>query len=411
MFEATQHRRAPARRLLGQTARAISLLVTLSVGIGPRVAAAAPYTPNDGSTVLATIPASARHTSTAIRHRASERLDVALPLARLYIQEARSSGDLRFLGYAEATLAPWVKPAPDRRADPGARVWGPSADALVLQATIQQSRHDFAGALDTLRQALVLRPEDPQAWLTSATVLRVLGRFAEARGACRRLSLSVGAAAMELCSRPVDALSGSLAASYERVRSVSSQGMPNEERAWRDSELGEMAVRLGRDAEAEHWFKNGLQFSPADFYVRAAYADLLLGQRRSRDALALLQGRESLEPLLLRVALAQKDLREPGLSESRARLAAAFASEAQRGEGIHRREEARFLLDVVGDARGALRAALANWQVQHEVDDVLVLIRAAKAAGDPSAAVPAMQFVRQHHLEDVRIAAAMEDRA
>ncbi len=388
MVAATQHRRASARRFL-------TLLITAAA----QVAAAAPHTPADGSTVLATIPASARHTSTGIRHLAGERLDVALPLARLYIQEARSSGDLRFLGYAEGTLAAWVKPG------------AASADALVLQATIQQSRHDFAGALDTLRQALVLRPQDPQAWLTSATVLRVLGRFDEARGACRRLSLSVGAAVMELCSRPVDALSGSLAASYERVRDVSSPGMPNDERAWRDSELGEMAVRLGRDAEAEHWFKNGLQFSSNDFYIRAAYADLLLSQGRARETLVLLQGRESLEPLLLRVALAQRVLRDPGLTESRARLSAAFAAEAQRGEGIHRREESRFLLDVVGDARGALRAALANWQVQHEVDDVLVLIRAARGAGEPSAAAPAMQFVRQHHLEDVRIAAAMEDRA
>ena len=400
MFEATQHRRAPARRFL--------ILLIIAVA---RVVAAAPYTPDDGSKVLATIPASARHTSTATRQKASERLDVALPLAKLYIQEARSSGDLRFLGYAEATLAPWIKPDPGRPASPGARGDARSPDALVLQATIQQSRHDFAGALDTLRQALVLRPEDPQAWLTSATVLRVLGRFDEARDACKRLSLSVGAAAMELCSRPVDALSGSLAASYERVRDVSSQGMAPDERAWRDSELGEMAVRLGRDAEAEHWFKNGLQFSPDDFYIRAAYADLLLSQRRAREALVLLRGRESLEPLLLRVALAQKDLREPGLAESRTRLAAAFASEAQRGEAIHRREQARFLLDVTGDARAALQAALANWQVQHEVDDVLVLIRAAQVAGEASAAAPAMQFVRQHNLEDVRIAAAMENRS
>jgi tetratricopeptide (TPR) repeat protein len=360
---------------------------------------------------LATIPASARHTSSGTRHLAGQRLDVALPLARLYIQEARSSGDLRFLGYAEATLAPWIEPDSGRRADPAARAGVPSADALVLQATIQQSRHDFAGALDTLRTALALRPQDPQAWLTSATILRVLGRFDEARGACRRLSASVGPAVMELCSRPVEALSGSLAASYDRVRDISSQGMPNDERAWRDSELGEMAVRLGRDVEAEHWFNNGLQFSPDDFYIRAAYADLLLSQGRGREVLALLRGRESLEPLLLRMALAQRVLRDVGLADSRVRLSAAFAEEAQRGEGIHRREEARFLLDVVGDARGALRAALANWQVQHEVDDVLILLRAARAAGEPSAAAPALQFVLQHHLEDIRIAAAMKDRS
>ena len=54
---------------------------------------------------------------------------------------------------------------------------------------------------------------------------------------------------------------------------------------------------------------------------------------------------------------------------------------------------------------------MANWQVQHEVDDALILIRAARAAGEPSAAAPAIQFVRQHNLEDIRIAAAMEHRS
>ena len=82
--------------------------------------------------------------------------------------------------------------------------------------------------------------------------------------------------------------------------------MPPAERAWRDSELGEMAVRLGRDVEAEHWFQNGLRASPGDFYIRAAYADLLLRNGRTREVLTLLKGQESLKPLLLRIAIAQK---------------------------------------------------------------------------------------------------------
>jgi len=88
-------------------------------------------------------------------------------------------------------------------------------------------------------------------------------------------------------------------------------------------------------------------------------------------------------------------------------LAAAFAAEAQRGEGIHRREEARFLLDVRDDPRAALAAAQENWKVQHECDDVLVLIRAARAVGVPQAAAPAAAFVREHGVQDVRVAGAM----
>jgi hypothetical protein len=88
-------------------------------------------------------------------------------------------------------------------------------------------------------------------------------------------------------------------------------------------------------------------------------------------------------------------------------LAAAFAAEEQRGDGVHRREEARFLLDVQNNPRRALVAAQENWKVQREMDDVLVLMRAAHAAGAPQAAQPAAAFVREHGVQDVRIAAVM----
>ena len=359
------------------------------------VADSRPYIPQDDSTVLAEVTPGTRHAELAARQVASKRLDVALPLAQLYIKQARSTGDLRFLGYAEAVLAPWIGPA------------AASADALVLHATVLQSRHEFLGALSVLEQARTLRPDDAQAWLTSATVFRVLGRYEDSLAACERVAVRADPAVAELCRQSVRGLTGDLPSAYAAISQVNSQGMPAEERAWRDSELGEMAVRLGNDDQAERWFQSGLRSSPGDFYIRASYADLLLRNGRPREALALLKGQDTLEPLLLRIAIAQKILRDPGLQQSSARLAAAFAAEAQRGEGIHRREEARFLLDVQNDARAALAAAQENWKVQHECDDVLVLMRAAHAAGAPQAAAVAEAFVREHGIQDVRIAAVM----
>jgi hypothetical protein len=354
-----------------------------------------PFVPKDDGVVLADVAPGTRHSELATRQMAARRLDVALPLAQLYIKQSRSTGDLRFLGYAEAVLGPWVGPD------------ATSADALVLHATVLQSRHDFSGALAVLDRARALRPDDAQAWLTSATVWRVLGEYEQSLAGCARLG---DPAVAQLCKQGVLGLTGELGGAYEAIQRIDSQAMPPAERAWRDSELGEMAVRLGRDIEAEHWFQNGLRASPGDFYIRAAYADLLLRNGRAREVLALLQGRESLEPLLLRIAIAQKMLGDPGLEQSSARLSAAFAAEAQRGDGVHRREEARFLLEVRGDPRAALAAALENWKVQREADDVLVLIRAAHAAGMPAAAQPANVFVREHRLQDVRIAAATGER-
>ena len=41
---------------------------------------------------------------------------------------------------------------------------------------------------------------------------------------------------------------------------------------------------------------------------------------------------------------------------------------------------------------------------------MLVLMRAAQAAGAPGAAQPAMAFVREHGVQDVRIEAAMGEK-
>jgi tetratricopeptide (TPR) repeat protein len=385
-------RHTPAPRLVrgGFFGRlAVVMLGALAATLDAR-----PFIPQDDSTVLAEVSPGTRHAELAARQIASKRFDVALRLGEHYIKQARTTGDLRFLGYAEAVLEPWV----------GAAATSP--DALVLYATVLQGRHDFLGALRILEQARALRPDDPQAWLTTATVLRVLGRYDEALLACERLAAHADRVVAELCTQGVRGLAGAPTSAYAVLSEINTQGMPAEERAWRDSELGEMAVRLGRDEEAERWFKSGLASSPDHFYIRAAYADLLLRQDRAQEALMLLKGRETLEPLLVRIAIAQRMLRDPGLGASSARLSATFAAEAQRGDGVHRREQARFLLDVRNDAQAALAAAQENWGIQRESDDILVLIRAARAAGAPQAAEPARAFVREHGIQDARIAVA-----
>jgi tetratricopeptide (TPR) repeat protein len=388
MSRSTGRPRAQRGRL--STLFAVALL---SAAYLPRAYAAA-YVPSSDSAVLAELPAGARHADVSTRRLAQSRVDVAIPLAQFYIQQSRLSGDLRYLGYAEAVLTPWVKQNP------------PLPDVLVLQATLQQSRHEFTASLATLERALTVRANDAQALLVRATVLRVLGRYAEASASCEQFSRIVEPRLGALCTESLRSLTGHLESAYSALTQVSTQGWLNSEKSWLYSELGEMAVRLGRDADAQRWFEQDLNLVPTDFYVRAAYADLLLRQGRPGEALKLLQGRESFEPLLLRIAIAQRQLHDPQLAQSSARLRAAFAAETQRGEAVHRREQARFLLEVEDQPNLSLAAALENWAVQREPDDVLVLVNAAKAAGTPADAEPALDFVRTQGLRDVRVSAA-----
>jgi Tfp pilus assembly protein PilF len=362
---------------------------------GPLCALATPFTPDSDATVLAQLPAGAHYADLSARRLARGRLDVAVPLAQFYIQQARASGDLRYLGYAEAVLGPWV----ERR--------DPAPAALVLRATLQQSRHEFGAALATLDRALELRPNDPQALLTRATVLRVLGRYREAAAACEQFARWVEPGLAALCIQSVRALNGHLDAAYTTLLELRPQGWLDSEKSWLYSELGEMAVRQGGDAQAENWFRQDLRLAPGDYYIRAAYADLMLREGRAEDTLALLQGQESSEPLLLRIAIAQRLLGDPALARSRARLEAAFAAELQRGEAVHRREQARFLLEVQDQPQSALAAALENWTVQHEPEDVLLLVSAARAAAEPAAARSALDFARTQGLSDARVTAVI----
>jgi tetratricopeptide (TPR) repeat protein len=355
------------------------------------VAWSEPRVPGSDAQVLAELPVGARHQSAPARELSRSRLDIALPLAQFYVSRSRATGDLRYLGYAEAMLQPWTRQA---SAPPG---------VLVLEATILQSRHAFDAALGQLDLALQLQPDNAQAWLTRATVLRVLGRYDEAAASCARLALQADAGINALCRESLRGLTGHLQSAYAALVALPLQEMPPEARAWRYSELGEMAERRGDDPAAEHWFREGLQLAPEDFYMRAAYADLLLRQRRAAETLQLLAGFESMEPMLLRVVVAQQLLGQADSASGRAMLASAFDVEQQRGEAVHRREQARFLLDVEQQPEGALAAAQENWRVQREPDDLLMLLRSAQAAHRPDAARPALLFLQQQQLEDVRL--------
>src|SRR3984885_11740967 len=173
MFPLTGGRLQRIRGRLSDCAR-LGLAVLALAPIG--MAWSAPYLPGSDAQVLAELPVGARHESAPARELTRSRLDIALPLAQFYVSRSRATGDLRYLGYADATLQPWMR----QSAVPSA--------VRVLEATILQSRHAFDAALTQLDLTLQVQPDDAQAWLTRATVLRVLGRYDEALTSCSHLA-------------------------------------------------------------------------------------------------------------------------------------------------------------------------------------------------------------------------------
>lgn len=321
-------------------------------------------------------------------------LVVAAQLARAYVELGRTTGDPRYAGYAQSALAPWWSEA------------RPPLEVMVLRATLRQRVHDFDGALADLDVVLASAPRHMQARLTRATVLGVQGRLGEAAQECARLEGGVPELVWRACADHVDGLTGRLQAGERRLRdSLARAGeLDAGTRAWAWTALAEMAVRGDRRAAAEGCFRQALALDPDDAYALAAYADHLLDQDRPADVIRLLKSRQRLDPLLLRYALAAARLRAPDAPGLVAQLRARLDASRRRGDRVHLREEARFLLELAREPEAALAAAKDNWAVQKEPADARVLLEAASAAGDAATRLSVARWLERQRLEDAHLA-------
>ena len=364
---------------------------------------AAPFVPADPKEVLETLPvASADRFSQLRLELASDprNLELATRAARGYIQRARAEADPRYLGYAQAALAPWW--------DAGA-----PASVLVLRATIRQSLHDFPNALADLSAALKIEPRNAQAWLTRATIQQVRGAFGEAMESCRPLERLAGELVATACWAGAASMSGQAESSYERLRDALARqrGASPGVRQWVLTSLAEMAGRRGKSRLAETHFKEALAAAEADAYLKGAYADFLLDQGRDAEVAALLKNEIRADGLLLRLALAEAALGLPRAGERVAALEARFSAARLRGDSLHRREEARFALHLLKQPHDALRLAQENWAVHREPWDARIYLEAALAARKPGAARPVIEWLEENRVEDVSLASLAREAA
>lgn len=360
------------------------------------VAIAAPYVPRDDAAVLERLPVRPSDPVAAEIRRL--RVEVAatpadpapaVRLARRYFELAMAQGDPRYVGYADAALRPWYRSA-DRH-----------AGVLTVRGMLRQYRHDFDGALEDLANAAEREPQNPEPHAWRAAIYMVRADYPAARRECavlHELSSELHAAG---CTAYVDATTGKTRTAYEQLNAArarnaqASAGM----QLWVHTRLAEMAWRIGDTRAAERHFREALGLDVADNFLLAAYADFLLEQGRAAEVVALLKDWARSDTLLLRLALAERALKLPSADPHVRTLAERFADAARRGERLHLQEEARFLLDLQGDARGALAAAEENWKAQREPRDAAVLLDAALAARDPRPAVPALEWMNSSGFE------------
>jgi tetratricopeptide (TPR) repeat protein len=363
--------------------------------------AAEPFVPRYDNVVVETLPAADPLLADSLREQRArlaenpEDLSTAIRLAAGDAELGRSRSDPRYDGYAEAALAPWWDLAE------------PPVPVLLLRATLIQRRHDFEAALADLDRVLARQPDHPQAWLSKATILALRGESEGALAACAQLSGRLDPLIEAGCVASVARNTGGTAAAYSMLaaRAGNSGGIDPRIMVWTHTLLGELAAQLSDPAQAEVHFLGGLNADGDDPYLLGAYADLLLDQDRAEGARQLLEDREAVDPLLLRLAIAEDHLDHPARDRHVAMLAERFKAARRRGDVVHRREEARFTLALLGQPERALGLALANVAVQREPADLRLVLETALAAGRLEAAGPVLQWLERSGLVDPQIRA------
>jgi tetratricopeptide (TPR) repeat protein len=358
--------------------------------------AAAPFTPTSDDQVLERLPLRAADPRArelaALRQQLAQRPDdaeKAVRLARRYFDEVAAEGDPRWIGYAQAALAPWwALPAPP-------------AEVRVMRAKLLQFGHQFDAARADLDAVVAADPAHAEAWAWLAAIAMVQARYADARSACRQFALHAPPLSGAACTAAVDATTGRAGAAVQALQAALSNAAAasGEERLWALTRLAETQDRLGRHADAQASFRQALALDVSDTYLLAAYADFLLDRGRPDEVVPLLSGQQRSDALLLRLALAGKAAGSPSATAWADELKARFDAARVRGDALHEKEESRFQRAVLGDTARALPLAQANFAVQREPADARVLLEAALAAGQPQAAAPALQWMAESGIE------------
>lgn len=375
---------------------ACSILCVLA--FSPALQAAA-YTPQSDQAVITVLPDFLQTNSAEIRQfkavlaQDPHSVEASAGLARLYIELGRTESDPRYYGYAEALLQEWWNAA------------SPPPDILLLRATLRQHQHDYAAALQDLKQLVREQPSSSQAWLTLAVVQWVQGDYKAAKQSCSALTTQASTWYGSLCFSQVLSLTGQAERAYQLQASLlpEAANQAPEIQQWVQTNLAEIAWRLGENAVAEQHFLKALELQHRDNYLLRVYSDFLLSEQRPEAVLSLLKDKSSDDALLLRLALASQQAPQSEQTQIyREQLKARYAAARLRKSSLHQRDEAWYLLSFESDKQAALALAKSNWAEQKEAEDTTLLLRAALANQDWATAREVQAWLQQTKQQDAR---------
>ncbi len=319
--------------------------------------------------------------------------NAATAQARQDIAVARRTGDTRYWGRAQAALQPWWN-RPDA-----------PVDIAVLQATVQQGRHEFEASRNILTAALARAPKHAQGWLNLAALERLSARYPESLNACDAVARAGQALYAQACQLETQSLQGQYNSAAQGLQMLIAQTPDAGQQSWLYSLLAESQERAGQMPAAANAYQRSLKLD-ADLYTAIAYSDLLLRSNKPQQALSALATLPDTDAVVLRRATALKRLGDTNWSTARAQLKDYSAELVRRGDdpALHGRELALAALWLDEDAPAALVLARRNLQLQREPVDWWVALQSAQMARDAAALAEIRTALLATGLQDTRLA-------
>lgn len=398
----SDRRRLPARR---------SVAVVLATGMvlgGAIRTVAQPYTPVSDDEVIERLPPGLRGADFRRQREAlaadPDNLRDSLAMAESYLETAQTEADPRFLGYAQAMLAPWWDQA------------SPPVAVLVCRARVRTLTAEFDRALLDLEEALAREPGHLAALRLRFDVELARGDFDAARGTLEiagptvtPLVRAVMAARWERMKGPAGPVHQALEMALAAAGDVDVR-----ERHAALALLADLDRQLGRAAEARQRFAALRRLGHREVAQLAAEADVLLDQGDPGGVLTLLQAEPPHDLLELRIAEALARLPSPDPAQVERRevltrqLAARSDARRRRGEATGLAEEIRVRLRLTGEFDRARTRAGELWAIRRELEDVRWILEAAAAAGDERLARPVIAWLEARRIEDARLEPARQ---
>jgi tetratricopeptide (TPR) repeat protein len=376
----------------------IPAVILVACSVSAQVLAATALAPGADDVVVEVLPSITRQ-RTVVSGAPAAVADPqrAAAAAREAIAMARQTGETRYWGRAQAILGPWwdVPLAP--------------VELAVLQATVQQGRHEFDAARRILEAVITRESGHAQGWLTLASLNRLSARYAEALRACDAVAKAGQVLYATACQLETQSLQGQHEIAIKGFERLISQVSNKDQASWLWSLLAESLERAGQAELAERAYQRSLAMAP-DLYTAIAYSDLLLSSGRPAQALGALKDSPETDAVLLRRATAWKRMGLVQWTQARETLRMRTAELVRRGDDplLHGRELALISLWLDNDPVQALRLAQANLQLQKEPLDWWVAVQSARQAKDSAVLKELTSTIEALGLRDQRLTAPLK---